>query len=658
MEITSPPIDPDGESATAHILRLVGRGGSVLELGAGSADVARSLADLNGCKVTVVEPDPVGARALEASCDRVVCVDPNDVGWVAAVQQSSFDAVVIADTLATLRDPAKTLREARQLLSGTGSIVVATPLASHAGYISSLLRSDVPHHDRVRSGRAFDRHFSLPNVEDLCAAAGLTIVEARFVTREPVDTEFAAAWRSLSPEHQAALEVGPYAKIYQVVARAVPIDRDPDFVSRPLGEMVEPEPAEVTFIAFYLPQFHPIPENDEWWGKGFTEWTNVTKSTPLFEGHYQPHLPADLGFYDLRVREIQREQIAYAKRYGVDVFCFHYYWFNGRRLLERPVDDFLADPEAEIQFCLCWANENWTRKWDGSESELLIAQDYASHDDVAFVESLLPYMRDRRYLRIEGAPLLVVYCPQYMPDAKSSVARWRQACRDAGIGEIHLVAALTHRNWDYERFGFDAGVEFPPHGAWLPDQKAHLRLYAPIDGLVVNIGDLAEQYLAHDYSKRLVYRGVVPSWDNAARVRGRGMTTLDATPASYERWLNRATHLTLMQRKPSERIVFINAWNEWAEGCHLEPDQRFGLGFLEATLRVKNRQSLLEARFGGNKAVRETSRREPSAMAQIAIRVLRRSPRLLQAARVIRGRLRRLSTWVQRLFLSRRRAAR
>jgi len=173
----------------------------------------------------------------------------------------------------------------------------------------------------------------------------------------------------------------------------------------------------------------------------------------------------------------------------------------------------------------------------------------------------------------------------------------------------------------------------------------------------VNFGDLAEQYLAHDYTMRRVYRGVVPSWDNTARVRGRGLAALDATPVGYERWLNRATHLTLLQRRPSERIVFINAWNEWAEGCHLEPDQRFGLGFLEATLRVKNRQSLLEARFGANQAAREVTRGEPSPMAQIAIRLLRRSPRLLHAARAIRARLRRLSTWAQRTFLSRRRAA-
>jgi Glycosyltransferase WbsX len=219
------------------------------------------------------------------------------------------------------------------------------------------------------------------------------------------------------------------------------------------------------------------------------------------------------------------------------------------------------------------------------------------------------------------------------------------------------VAALTHRNWDYEHLGFDSGVEFPPHGAWLPDQKARLQLYASIDGLVVNFGDLAEQYLAHDYAKRRVYRGVVPSWDNAARVRGRGLTLLDATPSSYERWLNRATHLTLLQRKPSERIVFINAWNEWAEGCHLEPDQRYGVGFLEATLRVKQRQSLLEARFGGHQAVRETGPAEQPLIARTAFRLLRRSPRLLQAARVVRGHLRRLSTWVRRIFLSLRRAA-
>ena len=357
------------------------------------------------------------------------------------------------------------------------------------------------------------------------------------------------------------------------------------------------EPHGLRYIAFYLPQFHPVPENDAAWGKGFTEWVNVTKATPLFDGHYQPHLPTDLGFYDLRVREVQHQQIDYAKRHGIDAFCFHYYWFEGRRVLERPVQEFLADPAADIGFCLCWANENWTRRWDGYEHEVLIRQTYSPEDDVAFIEGLLPYFRDSRYVRVDGAPVLLVYFPQKLPNAPATLARWRRVCREQGIGEIHLVAALTHGNWEFESLGFDAGMEFPPHDPRVGDYKDRLDFYQPVHGAVAWFGDVAASYLSHDYRDRLVYRGVFPSWDNSARVQGRGTIVLDGSPENYALWLQRASTLTLQERHPSQQFVFINAWNEWAEGCHLEPDRRYGMGFLEATRRVKDGEGLPHSQF-------------------------------------------------------------
>jgi lipopolysaccharide biosynthesis protein len=353
------------------------------------------------------------------------------------------------------------------------------------------------------------------------------------------------------------------------------------------------------YVAFYLPQFHPIPENDAWWGTGFTEWTNVTKAKPLFPGHNQPHLPTELGFYDLRLREVQYRQIDLAKAHGIDAFCFYYYWFGGQRLLERPVLDFLADPQAEIEFCLCWANENWTRKWDASESEVLMQQNYSPEGDIAFIESVIPFFRDPRHMRVKGAPVLVIYRPQQMPDARATAATWRRHCREAGIGEIHLVAALTHENEDYEQFGFDAGVEFPPHNVSLnpggaPENLANsVNAPCPLTGWVYDYAEFARSYLVHDYSKRRVYRGVVPSWDNTARFGTRGGIVI-GSPINYESWLEGASHRTVAERDPGERLVFINAWNEWAEGCHLEPDREFGRGYLEATQRVKVGRSTVD----------------------------------------------------------------
>jgi len=339
-------------------------------------------------------------------------------------------------------------------------------------------------------------------------------------------------------------------------------------------------------VAFYLTQFHPTPENDLWWGKGFTEWTNVTKATPLFEGHLQPHLPGDFGFYDLRVRETRREQINVAKKYGIDAFCYHYYWFSGKRILHAPLDDMLADPESDMPFCLCWANENWTRRWDAAEHEILIAQEYLPQDDLDFIKSLVPFFKDRRYLRLDGKPFLIVYRPQHLPDARKTVGVWRDFCRQIGLGEIHVCAALTHGNQTYSQFGFDSGVEFPPHNLEFDEVCDRLSISNHFKGIIVQFAKVAQAYLDRTYGDSLVFKTVFPSWDNTARRKEHGIVVLNGVPENYEYWLASTIDAVITTRS-AKQFVFINAWNEWAEGCHLEPDRRFGHGFLQATLDAK-----------------------------------------------------------------------
>lgn len=342
-------------------------------------------------------------------------------------------------------------------------------------------------------------------------------------------------------------------------------------------------------IAFYLTQFHPTAENDRWWGKGFTEWTNVTKAEALFPGHYQPHLPTDFGFYDLRVRETRRDQIRMAKNYGIDGFCYHYYWFSGKRILNSPLDDMLADPESDMLFCLCWANENWTRRWDAAEHEILIAQRYLPDDDINFIKSLIPFFLDPRYIKHDDAPLLIVYRPQHLPDAKKSVKIWRDYCRSIGIEKIHICAALTHGNQDYAQYGFDSGVEFPPHHIKTGNVAEKVEFYQPFKGNILEYHVAAQSYLDRKYINGNVFRGVFPSWDNTARTTNRALVVLNGTPSNYEYWLSEAIRRTCEDFPDESRFVFINAWNEWAEGCHLEPDRKYGHQFLESTLRAKNR---------------------------------------------------------------------
>jgi lipopolysaccharide biosynthesis protein len=340
-------------------------------------------------------------------------------------------------------------------------------------------------------------------------------------------------------------------------------------------------------VAFYLPQFHPIPENDAWWGKGFTEWTNVTKAEPQFAGHYQPHLPGELGFYDLRLSCIQQRQVELARTYGISAFCFYFYWFAGKRLLEQPLDQYLHNGAFGLDFCICWANENWTRRWDGMESEILIGQQHSADDDLEFIAYVAKYLRDPRYLRVRGRPVLLVYRPQLLPDPKATAARWRSWCQSNGIGEIYLIETLAFERTPPADLGFDAATEFPPLNMWpppIPEISKNLR-GAPFEGQVLD--GTAFGRSEQDFTFEVTYplfRGVCPSWDNTAR-RGPAATILAGTsPPSYRDWLTDAVTDTARRfGDPDERLVFVNAWNEWAEGAHLEPDRRYGYAFLEAT---------------------------------------------------------------------------
>jgi lipopolysaccharide biosynthesis protein len=342
----------------------------------------------------------------------------------------------------------------------------------------------------------------------------------------------------------------------------------------------------VRAIAFYLPQFHPIPENDLWWGPGFTEWTNVTRARPIFAGHYQPHLPADLGFYDLRVAETRARQAALATSYGVHGFCYYYYWFAGKRLLETPVEAMLASGEPDFPYCLCWANENWTRRWDGADKEILIAQNPSRADDERLIRDLLPHLRDPRYIRVNGKPLFIVYRIGILPNVAASAERWRAIARQEGVGELYLCAAKTYDTGDPTFYGFDAVVEFPPHGLRTVTMHDQLDLLdAEFRGTVVDFRQFVVDCIMTGEPSYTLHRTVMPGWDNTARRAHQALVFAHATPEVYELWM-REIVAQARRKPPGERLVFINAWNEWAEGAHLEPDRRFGRQYLAATQRA------------------------------------------------------------------------
>ena len=342
---------------------------------------------------------------------------------------------------------------------------------------------------------------------------------------------------------------------------------------------------DVKALAFFLPQFHAIPENDEWWGKGFTEWVNTEKAEPRFRIHYQPRRPhKNIGFYDLSKIETLKKQAELAKRHGIYGFCFYHYWFSGKRLLEKPVDMLLEHPEIEMPFCLCWANENWTRTWSGNQKDVMMAQEYSEADRKKFIDDMQKYISDSRYIRINGKPVIVVYNAGEIPERVETFHAWRRRAKEIGIGEI-LIWTCRTSNHTAEEMDIldvvDAEVEFPPHNLWgyeetwirdldLSGKSANIYNYQKLVDIICR--NLKEKKA----EKIPVYRTSMMGWDNACR-RQAGWTTYYAySPKSFYDWNAALVSDARNKFKEEERFIFVNAWNEWAEGTYLEPDEKYG----------------------------------------------------------------------------------
>ena len=354
-----------------------------------------------------------------------------------------------------------------------------------------------------------------------------------------------------------------------------------------------PRPRRARLVAFYLPQFHPVAENDEWWGPGFTEWTNVVRSRPLFAGHRQPRVPADLGYYDLRVPEVRAAQAELAATYGIEAFCYWHYWFAGRRMLERPFEEVLAGQEPALPFCLAWANEPWSRTWLG-KGEVLLPQEYSPDDDVEHARWLARAFVDDRYLRVDGRPVFLIYRPRDLPEPERVLELIRAESDRAGAGTPLLLGLNGWaKGFDFRRLGFDGTVDFQPQLGDLPrygDDRFRLDKLRRNLRLGVRSGRLK----IYDYDDAVARMGrrrgrlafpVVPSvfvgWDNTPRRGENGVIVTGATPERFGAALG--TAIDEVAGLPSDqRLVFVNAWNEWAEGNYLEPDLTWGHGFLEA----------------------------------------------------------------------------
>lgn len=347
---------------------------------------------------------------------------------------------------------------------------------------------------------------------------------------------------------------------------------------------------DMKYIAFYLPQYHPFPENDEWWGKGFTEWTNVTKAVPQFAGHYQPRLAGELGYYDLRNIETLKSQIKLAKRYGIYGFCLYYYWFDGKTLMEDPLKTILSNPELDLPFCLCWANENWSRRWDGKENDILISQNYTSDFPLKFIKSISAYMKDSRYIRLKEKPLFIVYNANQIPDLSNTLKIWRQYIREQGLGELHLLAVDFALTPESKRAGFDGFIEFPPHSLYTYSMPLLNKEISFVDDRCNSqIYDYQQIVREKKYLKQDIdhyYKGICMAWDNTARKPYSATVYHNYSVSAFKEWLKDISLLTKKTHSQGDRFVFINAWNEWAEGTYLEPDRKFGYANLKSVRNI------------------------------------------------------------------------
>lgn len=373
----------------------------------------------------------------------------------------------------------------------------------------------------------------------------------------------------------------------------------PDYDTElPPPETLPPqEERRARLIAFYLPQFHPIPENDAWWGKGFTEWTNVAKAKPLFRGHYQPHLPADLGFYDLRLPEAREAQALLARQYGIHGFSYYHYWFHGKRLIERPFQEVLDSGKPAFPFCLCWANEPWSRNWLGLEREVLMPQSYSEDDHEAHARWLCRAFADPRHIRVNGRPVFLIYRSRHIPNLQRALEIYRTVPMKEGLSEPYLIGVDAHdRDADFRAMGYDHALAYEPalrslRGSFV-DRWAKGKLMQNL-----RQGILSGQLKVYDYreGRQSMRRGqtmrpripsVLVGFDNTARRGRNGIILHNAPPEAFGKEL-RHEMKSWIDSKPEVDLFFINAWNEWAEGNHLEPDQRYGRGFLEQVKSIR-----------------------------------------------------------------------
>lgn len=597
-------LDLENKNSLSSIISRVKEHSKILEFGPSHGRLTRFLKEYMKCKVYCVEIDENAAKEASVFAEQMIVGDIESLEWTKTLNEKDFDYIIFADVLEHLRNPKKILTYVKDLLKDEGSILISIPNVAHSSILIDMLQDKFIYRAVGLLDETHIKLFTKTTLDTMIKECDLYKKYETSIQIQPENTEFSNSYSELPKEVASFIKRKPYSTAYQFIME-LSKDKPSSTISDFENETDTASDTKTKFtdykknpslstklktIAFYLPQFHPFEENDKWWGKGFTEWSNVTKAKPNFKGHYQPHLPIHYGFYDLRIPEIMHEQAKLARNYGIHGFNFYYYWFGGKVLMHRPFDILLKYKDIDINFCITWANENWTRAWDASENEILIAQKHSKEDSKEFIRSLFKYFKDDRYIYVDNKPLLIIYRCDIIPNIKETTLIWREEAKKEGFEDLYLVCAQTYGIKNPKDYGFDAAMEFPPHNTL--NSEYIIKKDITNSKFEGNIFDY-NQVVDNQYSKEkdLDYKRfecVMLSWDNTARRQDNANIFANFSLEKYKEWVLNTAFNTYENEelKDNEKFIFINAWNEWAEGTHLEPDREYGYGYLQSTYDV------------------------------------------------------------------------
>lgn len=605
-------LDLTTKNSLSVIVSKIKKNSKILEFGPSHGRLTKYLKESMNCKVYCLELDADAAKDAAIYSEQIIVGDVENLLWEDELVEKKFNYIIFADVLEHLRDPQKILSLSKKYLEKNGSILISIPNVAHSSILIDLLNNKFIYRDLGLLDNTHIRLFTKTTLDEMIKKSNLFIKFESSIKKNPEDTEFYNSYEDLPDCVSNYIRNLSFSDSYQFIMEIVAEESEiktSDFEEKNYEEKEvikyitykkhDPIKSKIKTIAFYLPQFHPFDENDKWWGKGFTEWTNVTKAKPNFKGHYQPHLPIHNGFYDLRIPEIMKEQAELAKNYGIHGFNFYYYWFDGKILMHKPFEILLEHKEIDINFCITWANENWTRAWDASENEILIAQKHSNDDSKKFIQNLYKFFNDKRYICIDNKPILIIYRCDMIPNIKETIAIWREEMEKAGYPGIYLICAQTYGIRNPLDYGFDAAMEFPPHNTMDITNTVTKQLLNPeFFGNIFDYTKIVNEQCNKIRPNYKCFETLMLSWDNTPRKQNFSNIFTNFTIKKYQAWLSNIIHNTYFNKelKNDEKLIFINAWNEWAEGTHLEPDREYGYNYLESTyniLKNYNKENIL-----------------------------------------------------------------